>query len=514
MGESKKEENCRTSAPEIDLVREVKSCRDCRWFWGDIPPYGPFNSFDWSELFPKALQSRKSKSKSVAQPWCDANLKSMAQIDPAVLRGCRKAPIMTLGINPNMTAFFADVNSSSWAYPSFERLANYAYYYRQASVHQESIRFADLQQSLIPGTQLYSPIDGFMRVNRSTSHRWMQLAFYAKKRDRQEHSSIEDTWNLEQRLVILNKHPIKGKRGLYRVKKGALIAGKIASTTEHQVELLRHKLSYYTRLSPTLKRLNKRLKRKGNKHIQLSIGEDISMNDMIACASPGWGERFDIPTEAIAKHCVEERGYVIKQLLQSRPRLIIVVSTASLTMFARAVEVAGGQLHFEYHNKDVFSLLKQSCAEQWQLTIPDGQTDYRARIVITPHFSYDDNFEHQSRLTVEAWKRFADAYPDSAKLLTDNDRVKFLADANYGSVLFDQRDDPLKNKIDPTLWRCLKQHAIDPMAELDRMFWNEHRSEPWTSSTSREHLDRSEGPCQFCRNDQWTFPEACPYGKC
>jgi hypothetical protein len=48
--------------------------------------------------------------------------------------GCRKAPIMTIGINPNLTAFAPGRAGASWCYPDFsdasggDAATKYAYY--------------------------------------------------------------------------------------------------------------------------------------------------------------------------------------------------------------------------------------------------------------------------------------------------------------------------------------------------------------------------------------------------
>jgi len=60
--------------------------------------------------------------------------------------GCRKAPIMTIGINPNLTAFAPGKTGASWCYPSFSSAYNidswtkYPYYYGYRSVYQEHFR--------------------------------------------------------------------------------------------------------------------------------------------------------------------------------------------------------------------------------------------------------------------------------------------------------------------------------------------------------------------------------------
>ena len=38
--------------------------------------------------------------------WVDAVSAGKKFVEPAILRGCRKAPVMTVGINPNLSAYF------------------------------------------------------------------------------------------------------------------------------------------------------------------------------------------------------------------------------------------------------------------------------------------------------------------------------------------------------------------------------------------------------------------------
>ncbi|MFA6858023.1 MAG: hypothetical protein WCR31_12540, partial [Treponema sp.] len=38
--------------------------------------------------------------------WMDAVSAGEKLVEPAILRGCRKTPVMTVGINPNLSAYF------------------------------------------------------------------------------------------------------------------------------------------------------------------------------------------------------------------------------------------------------------------------------------------------------------------------------------------------------------------------------------------------------------------------
>ena len=75
--------------------------------------------------------------------------------DPAILAGCRKAPIMTVGINPNLTAVAPGRQGAEWAYPSFigsdaDRLARYASDYRYRTVFQERLTLSTVCGSSFP----------------------------------------------------------------------------------------------------------------------------------------------------------------------------------------------------------------------------------------------------------------------------------------------------------------------------------------------------------------------------
>jgi len=112
--------------PEIGLVAAVKGCRTCGWFWRGTPPYGPYPAYDWNQQFPCAvLHAQKPLPEAeIGNPWMTADLVGAGFPDPALMRGCRKAPIMTVGINPNMAAWSAGPKSAPVIYPGFKDLVD------------------------------------------------------------------------------------------------------------------------------------------------------------------------------------------------------------------------------------------------------------------------------------------------------------------------------------------------------------------------------------------------------
>src|SRR5680860_1153765 len=145
---------------EIELVHQVRPCGSCSFFWPDEvddQPYGPFPIFDFTENTPKGNSPDKDNKdylwlKGVTQPQGFPN--------PEIMDGCRKAPIMTIGINPNLTAFAPGIEGTSWAYPGFtnnddtQAETKYAYYYRYRSVYQEHLALHLIEQHLDPKGQI------------------------------------------------------------------------------------------------------------------------------------------------------------------------------------------------------------------------------------------------------------------------------------------------------------------------------------------------------------------------
>ena len=90
---------------EVKLVFDLKTCRTCTFFWPQkgAQPYGPYPAYDFLQNYPK---EKKAPSKDAfSYPWVDAITADPGFPEPEVVDGCRKAPIMTIGINPNLTAF-------------------------------------------------------------------------------------------------------------------------------------------------------------------------------------------------------------------------------------------------------------------------------------------------------------------------------------------------------------------------------------------------------------------------
>ena len=104
---------------EIDLVVNVRPWSTCSFFWPEDSskqPYGPYPCYDFDSNTPA---ERGPEGETSSFVWLKGTTRPAAFPDAEVMDGCRKAPIMTIGINPNLTAFALGKTGASWVYPSF-----------------------------------------------------------------------------------------------------------------------------------------------------------------------------------------------------------------------------------------------------------------------------------------------------------------------------------------------------------------------------------------------------------
>jgi hypothetical protein len=164
-----------TSHPlEVELVFNVRPCGTCDFFWPtDSPqPYGPYPAYDFLTDSPQTNQPPAGGGPFV---WLDGIIRPATFPDAEVMDGCRKAPIMTIGINPNLTAFEAGTMGADWCYPSFsgqsspDSWAKYAYYYRYRSVYQEHFGLHFIRPYLETEGQVIAAKPGVMKATIRTS---------------------------------------------------------------------------------------------------------------------------------------------------------------------------------------------------------------------------------------------------------------------------------------------------------------------------------------------------------
>jgi hypothetical protein len=514
---------------EIDLVFNLRSCGTCGFFWPtDSPqPYGPYPAYDFPSNTPAEKLSEKAQGSFV---WLQGTTRPQTFPDPEVMDGCRKAPIMTIGINPNLTAFASGATGASWCYPSFSNAegtdpwTKYAYYYRYRSIYQEHFDLKFIEPFLLPYGRITAPKAGVMKeFTRASDDPSFELRI---QYDGEAYvSSIHLPGALsEPRYVVLVD---AGKT----FAAGELLAARLNVPTGKKANVYAEPISYYTQILPVLHSFESFLRHKGHADADLRVGEDVGQVDMIACATPHWGPPWlggnSQSVNTIIANCVHKNAWAMKQLVQTKPAVLFLVGQSTWNMFNQSFgELIVAKTPLPHFPEDgPYTLLRMTTQEQYLLqfsTTIDGRAySISTRIVISPHFSYKENFLPQFRMSPQMYGTFANQYPAVADFLRTDPRLIFQKPAG-GFVVAGVKTHAcavmaeLKAK-DPAAAAELLQCFYDPHSmmavTLEQMY--EAGQLAYSSPTKGKpgFLTRGAGPCEFCVNDHWKFPKGCPYGK-
>ncbi len=520
---------------EVALVFNVRACGTCDFFWPESPadqPYGPFPVFDFRSDTP---EDPTPKNDPEAYPWMKVKTREPSFPNGEVMDGCRKAPIMTIGINPNLTAFSTGTMGTSWAYPDFssddgtDAWTKYAYYYRYRSVYQERFDFDTIKQYLLTDGQVVAAKDGhILSADRTSSDPSYSMTVHYEG-DKDDTVIPLDRKLGEPRYVLLFNRREPGNA----FKKGDVIAAKLSVPAGEELTLWQEKIGYYEQFVPALTAFNEFLVGKGHGDADLRIGEDVCQLDMVACASPHWNPDFlggsKQSEQTIIDNCVSSNAWAMKQLVQTRPAVLYLVGESSFNMFKRAF---GNLIHRDpplpTHPADnAFTLFRDTCDSEHpttfelETTIDGKKFAISTRLVATPHFSYDSNFLPQIRLSQGWWKQLQTADPDCAKFLTTDPRITHV-EPDYGYYAFEIVSDTqavleqIRTRF-PSSAKELMDSFYDPHAMmakvLEDLYGQGALSYKTDSGGTSGYLERTEGSCHFCVNDHWKFPLGCPYGK-
>jgi len=522
---------------EIDLVYAVRPCGTCSFFWPDDPskqPYGPYPAFDVESNEPKGADPPAG---AVSFPWLQAITRPECFPEPEVMDGCRKAPIMTIGINPNLTAFSPGTSGTSWCYPSFssdggtDEWTKYAYYYRYRSVYQERFDLDYVKQFLLPEPRVVAPRAGtVVSAQRTSSSPSYELTVRYDGDHEDTTIPLDRDSGTPRWVLLVDPHPPNN-----RFAAGALLAARLDVPAGQRTQLYREQEGYYEQFVPVLSQFQAYLRGQGHGDASLAMGEDVCQLDMVACASPHWkpdylgGSRESEDT--IIDNCVSKNAWAMRQLVQTRPAVLYLVGESSYDMFHRAF---GALIRREpslsrYPRDGAFTLLRETtdrerpCWFEFSTTIDGTAYHLKTRLVLTPHFSYNSNFTPQFRLSPEDWQQLQQNEPAVAQMLQQDPRVVYVPGAkkeDFTAFL-------VQDGADAVLADVANQSA-DAAALLKKNFYDPHRmmndvlEDLYSQGLLRygpvrdggsQALVRTEGACHFCVNERWEFPEGCPYGK-
>jgi hypothetical protein len=518
---------------EVALALNVRPCGTCSFFWprdSAQQPYGPYPAYDFDANTPK---ENPPPHDAPSYLWLKGTTRAPSFPDGEVMDGCRKAPIMTIGINPNLTAFLPGKAGASWCYPSFssdhhtDSWTKYAYYYRYRSVYQEHFDFAFIKKYLIKDGEIVAPrpgiVTGAIRPDDSPTFS-ITVRYDGDARD----STIKLPGEVGAPRYVLLVDPMQPHN---RFAKGDVIAARLNVPGGHGTDVYAQQVGYYQRFVPVLSSFDKFLRGKGYGGPPLRIGEDVGQLDMVACASPHWGPQWlggsKGSVNTIIKNCVSRNAWAMKQLLQTRPAVLFLVGEASFSMFRYSFgRLIKAKPALPTRPEDgAFTLLrattdaKHPVAFAFSETIDGHRYDISTRIVVTPHFSYGSNFMPQFRMSTTAWSAFQKKFKDCAAYLERDPRIQRPPEQN-GYLAFELQNETaqviatLKQKW-PDAYRTLSASLYDAnammLSVLEDLYGKRQLSV--VNHGKSAHLTRTDGPCVFCVNPHWKFPLGCPYGK-
>lgn len=528
---------------EIKLAFQVRSCGTCSFFWPkekQNQPYGPYTAFDFDINTPFTTRNDNFESSR----WIMGRTRPPSFPNGAIMGGCRKAPIMTIGVNPNLTAFLPGQNGAAWAYPSFssdngtDSWTKYAWYYRYRSVFQERLSLDFIRKFILPESRIIAPCNGYVKsaTRLDDGPAWTVKVRYDGD-DSDTIISLPGKLGDFPYVILFDTFPPHNN-----FTQGDVIAGRISVPEGIQVEVMRQKQNYYKQFVPVLEQLQDIIRLEHPK-ASLQMGEEVCQLDMVACASPHWRKEFlggdEQSVDKIVDNCVSQNAWAIKQIVQTRPTIIYIVGESSWKMFLEAfgAHVQRDPPLSESPADKEYTLLRETidpdhpCNIVFDVTVDGCRYTHKIRLVITPHFSYDSFFLPQFRLSPDKWNALKQTDASCIDALTKENGFKIVQpdpkhpDPNHPydyvavHLLGDKKKaetlDWLKQQF-PSGYDALIPYYYDPHAMMASVL-NEMYSSHVLSWKDREkgpgYLVRTEGSCQFCVNKYWQFPFECRYDK-
>ncbi|HVF98975.1 MAG TPA: hypothetical protein VND68_03990 [Chloroflexia bacterium] len=322
---------------EVELVYDVMPCNAMRTEMepGQTPhpctyfrKWGTYHSYDYTTDGPPPERGIVHETRYLGR----------ARLVPELLSGCRKAPIMAVGINPNLPGWWP-LNRDALN-PLFDDYKQYAHYFRYRTVDKLDLSKEDYEK--FGGGPQDTPFSTF-ELN-----------------------------------VPANE---QGDR---------VVQAKV----QHQKMYLGYQM--------LLEGLAEKM---GWQDHKLSIGEDLSYGNMVACPSARWTTRPipkepDVPLmtnaerKGIVTECFHKRKHFVRQLFQSLPAILLVFSQN--TADAIIGEFKG---RFTSGNPRVGDKLDDLMNKVVRLRygeLADG-TMLEARVIFSPHISGNpEDFERAS----------------------------------------------------------------------------------------------------------------------
>ncbi|HKQ79627.1 MAG TPA: amidohydrolase family protein [Blastocatellia bacterium] len=376
---------------EVQLALEVMPCQanrrvyepaekphPCSYF----AEWGVYHSFDYASSGPPPEPGIKQSAIYVGK----------TNLLPEILSGCRKAPIMCVGINPNLPGFWE--RSRHAINPLFDDFLQYAHYFRYRSTAKLQMERDEYEELL--GDREDSP---------------------------KETAPLTDF--------------------------GSAIDVELA-------EMLMYK-SYQSLL-------DRLAEKQGWNNHKLSVGEDLSYANMVACPSAKWvvnAQQSDggkLPVmglermRGIVGECFHERRYFLRQLFQSLPVALFVFSVTTARPFITAM--SGKFIKGDPQPGETLEALLSREIRLGYGATSDGE-ELSARVIFSPHASanQDEFLQFKERMA-----QILSEEVDAGRLVF-NQQTGHLARPRGGCVFCGNA----LYRIGP----CDYERELKPLAEVD-----------------------------------------------
>lgn len=488
--------------PLVDRTRSLRGCRKCDAFWGNTA-YGPF-----VQIGPVEEDGR-------------AQIRGFSHPEPATLYGCRKAPIMLIGINPNLPGHFivprsrdaADRRGGSYrVMPHFASDLAYATHYRhRPPPSKDLIDPAELEALLATHGQITAtgdgqlvPDDGEMGGSyRVAGQRRVRLAI--KYDDSERIDLREVTWQRDESFAIV--------RGRFR--KGEVIAGLLtADAIGKRVKAVdtgsaASGAGYYDRAERLLRAVQTMLP-----GAKLELGEDMSLHDAVACASPQWNAR-EFAIDQVRSRCVEDMRWMHQDLIECAPEVVVLAGRTALALFAQPAEgrlsTALEALPERAGGRDGLFATVAEKGLWWTYRV--SGTERTVRVIVAPHFSYRSNFRPHCYFSETDWSEFSYRHGSVARRLEAEARVEGVFGTLDKQVNIEQADNlwPQVERADMAAAMSMRKRWIEPFEFLAEAVVDGLRERGVKLAEGTGRLTRSRDGCDFCENAHWTLGAGCAY---
>lgn len=312
----------RVLPPEVELAVQVQPCLAERRTYERVDRPHPCEFFaDQGSFHSYDLRTPSAPpTPTTLQPVRYAGRR---RIVPELLSGCRKAPIMAVGINPNLPAFWPGKHNA--LQPVFDDVLQYVHHYRFRAIGKLEI----------------------------------EPAAYAKLL----HGRADPPAGGPDLAPIGTDLPVRMEnQAMYEAYQG-LLDGLAAAA--------------------------------GWTAARLSVGEDLSYGNMVACGSPRWITQPDpaqpgLPVmtpaqrDGIVDECFVKRRHFLRQLLHSLPSVLLVFggATRDAVIAAMAGQFTAGAPQV---GEDLDALLARRVVLRYG-ALPGGRV-LAARVIFVPHAS-------------------------------------------------------------------------------------------------------------------------------